>query len=216
MRITITFTICVALCGALLAGCGGTSAPQTASLSGPFGLSARYRIAPGTHALAHPDQCCVQTLFISDAGANEVQLFKYPNGTYRGALPQPPPPNAAFFYPEGLCVDGTNPQHVFVTNHIPNVGVGVVDEYTHGGVFVTQLNVPGDDPISCAYRQTGTNSGVLATGNYHTIAVYANNNGVWGRRRSIRHPRLQRLASSPTRATRSISMEATRTISFSS
>ena len=190
MRIAATTVAGVVFSTALLAGCGGSNALQPSPAGGasaaigiPFlgvpGVAVRRGTALGTHALLRPNPCCVQTIFVSDFGANEVQLYKFPNGNYVGQLPQPP---ETFSLPVGECVDATNPQHVFVAND----GMSTIDEYTHGGVYVMHLADTGEEPVSCAYRQTGPTSGLLAVGNNATstlgpgsISVYVNNAGVW-------------------------------------
>lgn len=189
MRITTKFAICLALCGALLAGCGESNALQAPPVSGS--AAARKSISPfppdvtllqgtalGTHALMHPNPCCVRTLFVSDH-ANQVQLYQFPAGTYLGQLSQPP---ETFYAPSGECVDTPNPQHVFVTNS----GMSTIDEYDHNGNYVMHLLDPGWTPMSCAFLQTGPTSGLLAVGNYlatsgtsGSIAVYTETSGVW-------------------------------------
>ena len=189
MKIPAQPTVTVVLL-AFLAACGGNNALQpppsrgaSAALGFPFlalpGTAARHGSALGSHPLLHPNPCCVQTLFVSDGGTNQVQLFKFPNGNYVGSLPQPP---ETFSAPAGECVDTTNPQHVFVTNE----GMSTIDEYTHGGAYVMHLADPGEGPLSCAYRQTGPNSALLAVGNHFTgmggsgsISMYAETAGVW-------------------------------------
>lgn len=174
----------------LLAGCGGGNTPlnpqngtatmlRSPSVALP-GVVAPYRVARSAR-IAHPN-CCPQMLFVSDYAANQVQLYKYPAGTSQGALAQPTLPALPFNQPQGECVDTPNPQNVFIAN----TGASAIDEYTQAGTFVRQLNDPGQYPVSCAYRQTGPNSGVLAVGNIYStasiigsISVYTDTNGVW-------------------------------------
>jgi hypothetical protein len=191
MRIAANTVVTVVFSTALLAGCSGNNAVQPSPAGGTFLAPNRVSIFPpgvavlrgtalGTHALPHPNPCCVQTIFVSDFGADEVQLYKFPNGNYVGQLPQPP---ETFSLPTGECVDATNPQHVFVANE----NKSTIDEYTHGGVYVMHLADAGEFPVSCAYRQTGPTSGLLAVGNNNvtmggpggSISVYADNAGAW-------------------------------------
>jgi hypothetical protein len=194
MRISASFTVTAIVAAVLLAGCGGNAAPHPALASGASaalgtasvarpGVALRHGIALGAHAI-RPNPCCVQTLFVSDVGANAVQLYQYPNGTYQGQLPPPTLPAAPFNQPQGECVDVTNPQHVFIAN----TSASTIDEYTHSGAFVAQLSDSGEYPVSCAFRQTtNATSGVLAVGNIETIpgpfggniSVYTETNGVW-------------------------------------
>jgi hypothetical protein len=177
------------LAAAFMAGCSGNalqpaptkgaSAAVERSFLKPFGNSAMHVTTSGTHPLLQPNPCCVRTLFISDQDGSQVQLYKFPNGNYLGQLGSPP---EGFNHPEGECVDATNPQHVFVTNLYNST----IDEYGHNGAYVMHLSDPGEHPVSCAYRQTGSTSGVLAVGNVETtslgggsISVFTDNAGVW-------------------------------------
>lgn len=189
MRKTTQLAVTIVL-AAVLAGCGGTNTLQPSPAGGASaalklgsatlpGIAARHGTALGTHAL-RPNPCCVRTLFVSDPGANAVQLYQYPSGTYLGAVPQPP----ALSQPQGECVDATNPQHVFVAN----TSASTIVEYAHSGAYVMQLADPGEYPVDCAYRQTGPTSGVLAVSNIYTtsgppysgsISIYTNTGGVW-------------------------------------
>lgn len=174
---------------ALLAGCGGSNQLQTspaqgappmlerASVAAP-GLAVRRSTSSAPYRVS-PNPCCVQMLFVSDAGANQVQRYKFPNGNYQGALPPPP---ETFNLPQGECVDVNTPQHVFVAN----TNQSTIDEYTHSGVYVTHLLDTGEYPVSCAYRQTGASTGELAVGNIiatngsgGSVSVYTVNAGVW-------------------------------------
>ena len=190
MKKTIKLAGSLVALGALLAGCGGNNALQTAPPIGsqvavnrisilPPGVAALHRAAPGTHVLMHPNPCCVRTLFVSDYGASQVQLYQYPNATYQGALPQPPETFSAI---QGECVDTPNPQNVFIANS----GMSTIDEYDHSGTYVRTLSDTGWVPISCSFRQTGPNSGRLAVGNYAatsgtsgSVSVYTETGGVW-------------------------------------
>lgn len=193
MRITAKPIATVVFLVALLAGCGGNNALQPSITDGtspalkrvsmlPPGVAVLHGTALGTHALMHPNPCCVRTLFVSDYGAGRVQLYQFPSGTYQGQLPQPTVPAAPFSAPEGECVDTTNPQHVFIANS----GASTVDEYTHNGTFVVELSDTGWIPISCSYLQTSPTTALLAVGNYAatsgasgSVSVYTENAGVW-------------------------------------
>ena len=192
MRITAKSAVTVVSVAILLAGCGGNNALQPAPASGapvalkrlsmlPPGVAVLHGSALGTHALMHPNPCCVRTLFVSD-GSNQVQLFQFPSGVYQGALPQPTLPAAAFSSPQGECVDTTNPQDVFIANS----GASTIDEYTHNGTFVMEFADTGWVPISCSYRQISPNNAQLAVGNFAatsgasgSVSVYTETAGVW-------------------------------------
>jgi hypothetical protein len=193
MRISPHLTVSAGIATFLLSGCGGSNALQAPSTVAPAGfetasavrpgVAVRHGIGLGAHAL-RPNPCCVQTLFVSDVATNAVQLYKYPAGTYLGQLPSPTTPALPFNQPQGECADVTNPQHVFIAN----TSASQIDEYSHTGSFVMQLNDSGEYPLSCAFRQTtNATSGVLAVGNIETlpgpfggnISVYTETNGVW-------------------------------------
>ena len=159
--------------------CAGNATQQFAPAGAvPSGVPSLRVVALGAHPL-RPNPCCVQTLFVTDLAANQVQLFKFPQGTYLGQLPQPP---ERFNGVDAECVDATNPQHVF----IPNQSMSTIDEYTHDGIYVMHLDDPAGFPTSCAFRSTGTNSGILAVGNFYnsnfiggSVSIYKVNAGVW-------------------------------------
>lgn len=196
MHLRATSALTASVVALLLAGCGANNAVEplqagagATELSVPFAAAragVHHASAESSHRLhpnlrLHPNPCCVQMLFVSDYSSNTVQLYKFPNGNYQFALPQPTLPAAPFNGPEGECTDTITPQHVFIANS----GADVIDEYTQSGSFVMQFNDPGQMPISCAYRQTGPNSGVLAVSNYSaatnsgSISIYTDTNGTW-------------------------------------
>lgn len=169
-RIAAKSAVTAVFSTALLAGCAGNNALQPAPGANGFGIL--------SDAHARPNPCCVRTVFISDTGTNQVQLFDFRGGTYVGPLPQPP---ETFNSPEGECVDAINPQNVFIANE----GMSTIDEYTHGGTFVMSLADTGEYPTSCAYRQISSTSALLAVGNVSSpagggsVSVYAESAGVW-------------------------------------
>ena len=191
MRITTPAAAAV-LATALLSACSGNNALQPAHagagatagglLVARPGTVLRHGAAGGRVARPNPS-CCVQTLFVSDASANQVQLYDFATGTHVNTLAQPTTPAAPFNLPQGECTEPNNPQHVFITN----TAASTIDEYTHAGAFVMQLNDSGEAPVSCDYRATSSTSGLLAVGNIETlpgsfggnIAIYTNTNGVW-------------------------------------
>lgn len=193
------YAFSVAAAVGILAGCssggsgvGSQLAPVTDSSSvrsrsisvlSP-GVPLLHRVSVGSHPV-RPNPCCNKLLFVSDSGNNTVQLFDYPSGTWVGSLPPPPPPG--FMTPQGECVDTPNPQHVFIAN----TAASTILEYAHTGAtgtLVHQLPDPGQYPVSCSYRSTGPNSGMLAVGNIHaasgpgggSVSVYTLTNNVWG------------------------------------
>jgi hypothetical protein len=186
----------VAAAVAMLAGCSGGGngvGSQLAPTSDSSSVRSRSTsvLRPGVALLhgasiashgshfVHPNPCCNKILFVSDSGNNTVQLFNYPSGALLGPLTPPP---GGFQEPQGECVDSPNPQHVFITNTLTST----VLEYKHTGNLVMQLADPGQYPVSCAYRSTGPNSGVLAVANIFatsgapgSVSVYTHTGNTW-------------------------------------
>ena len=186
----------VAAAVAILAGCSGSGSgvgSQLAPTSDSSSARARSTsvLRPGVALLhgasiashgshfVHPNPCCNKILFVSDSGNNTVQLFNYPSGAPLGPLTPPP---GGFQQPQGECVDSPNPQHVFITNTLTST----VLEYKHTGNLVMQLSDPNEYPVSCSYRSTGPNSGVLAVGNIYStttglgsVSLYTHTGNSW-------------------------------------
>ena len=183
----------VAAAVGMLAGCSGGGSSAGSQLT-PTNDSSAIRsrstsvLRPGVALLHHaavpshrvrPNPCCNKILFVSDSGNNTVQLFDYPSGS---PLPPLNPPPGGFQQPQGECVDTPNPQHVFITNTLTST----ILEYKHSGNLVMQLADPGQFPVSCSYRSTGPNSGVLAVGNIFatsggpgSVSVYTHTGNSW-------------------------------------
>jgi hypothetical protein len=132
----------------------------------------QLRHVTGTHPIK-PDCCAyAKTLFVSDSGTNEVQMYDFPSNTYIGELSPPP---EGFSEPQGMCSD--NKGNVFVTN----TGESTIDEFSHNGTFIQALSDPGQYPVSCAFDKS---TGNLAAGNIvstsdgaGSIALYTNASG---------------------------------------
>jgi hypothetical protein len=136
-------------------------------------LNIRPRKVTGTHPIK-PDCCAyAKTLFVSDSGTNEVQMYDFPSNTYLGELS--PPPSNVFAEPQGLCSDDKG--DVFVTN----TGTESIFEFSHNGTFLHALNDFGWYPVACSFdRSTGN----LAVSNLETttdgpgsIAIYTHASG---------------------------------------
>jgi hypothetical protein len=165
----------------LLAACSGNENSQLARATATLTQRASV-VAPTTnvrqHAVSatHPikPNCCAyaKTLFISDSGDNEVQIYAFPSNTYIGELPQPP---EGFSGPTGMCSDTKG--NVYITNSQSQT----IDEYSHGGTYVRALSDPNEQPIGCAFDKS---SGSLAVSNTLTtsdgagsLAIYTKASG---------------------------------------
>jgi hypothetical protein len=133
----------------------------------------QLRHVTGTHPIK-PDCCAyTKTLFVSDSGTNEVQMYDFPSNTYIGELS--PPPGNVFAEPQGLCSD--NKGDVYVTN----TDTESIFEFSHNGTFLQALNDFGWYPVACSFdRSTGN----LAVSNIETtadgpgsIAIYTHASG---------------------------------------
>lgn len=190
-----TYLAVIAAAPFLFAGCSGGSNSQLAPAAGAGAnvaiapplhsqfskipsvidprLNIRPRNATGTHPIK-PDCCAyTKTLFISDSGTNEVQIYDFPSNTYIGELS--PPPSNVFAEPQGLCSD--NKGDVFVTN----TGTESIYVFSHDGTPLRILNDFGWYPVACSFdRSTGN----LAVSNIETtadgagsIAIYTHASG---------------------------------------
>lgn len=138
-----------------------------------------HRRVVALHPARVNPNCCARLLFVSDPGASAVQVYDVATGAYHMTLS----PSAGFSKPEGECVDTPNPQHVFVTD----AGASTILEFRHNGTQLSTLADPGEQPVSCSYRSTGPNSGVLAVGNVTTspvgglgsVSVYTRTGNTW-------------------------------------
>jgi hypothetical protein len=137
-------------------------------------LDIRPRNVTGTHPIK-PDCCAyAKTLFVSDPGTNEVQMYDFPSNAYIGELS--PPPSNVFAEPQGLCSD--NKGDVYVTN----TGTESIFEFSHDGTYLQALNDFGWYPVACSFdRSTGN----LAVSNIETtsdsagsIAIYTHASGL--------------------------------------
>jgi hypothetical protein len=97
-------------------------------------------------------------LYISDIGAESVDIFSYPEGKLVGTL-------TGFAEPNGLCADAKG--NVFVTD----ADNGRVVKYAHGGTTPIAKLATGGSPIGCAIDP---NSGDLAVTFYTTPGYQGN------------------------------------------
>jgi hypothetical protein len=145
----------------LLASCsGGVQSQPTATAGGMVAqltsvVSPRARVqshrVTGTHAIK-PDCCAyLKTLFVSDLGTDEVQMYEFPSNKYIGQVSPPP---EGFGEPQGMCSD--NQGNVFVANTAKTT----IDEFAHDGTYVTSLNDPGQYPVGCAFDKSTGNLAV--------------------------------------------------------
>jgi hypothetical protein len=184
------YVIGVSAAVAVLAGCTSTGGSQLA----PTGSSAapgiyqtmggnhkvdpsRVLVVPGIvkpkfHKVPNVKQmkpnCCahVRILYVTDAFGGSSQLgavyaFDYKSGASLGTLAQPP---EGWDTVQGAC--GDNHGNVYFAN----TARSTIDEYTHGGSFVTALSDPNQYPVGCAYDKT---TGNLAVDNYLSVSLGA-------------------------------------------
>jgi hypothetical protein len=137
--------------------CGTLSTPWIADTSAvPCHLDRR------TSWMARGVATSTELLYVSDIGAEDVDVFSYPDGESVGQL-------SGFNEPNGLCADSKG--DVFITDTYNSRVV----EYAHGGTKpIKVLQDPKNYPIGCAYDST---TGNLAVTNYNyyvagTIAIY--------------------------------------------
>jgi hypothetical protein len=103
-----------------------------------------------------------ELLYVSDIGAEDVDVFSYPGGEHVGTL-------TGFDEPNGLCADSNG--NIFITDTYHSRVV----KYAHGGTKPIEiLQDSQNHPIGCAIDNTTgnlavTNYNYLATG---TVAIY--------------------------------------------
>jgi hypothetical protein len=139
---------------ALLAGCDGTASQ---------GLPAAARQA--ARSWSDPAAKAHDLLYVSDLGANDVDVYPYPSGKLAGTL-------TGFGSVAGLCTakDGD----VFVVDE-----AGPVDVYAHGGSAPIRRLTTAGAPYGCAVDPVTGNLALtnLSPYEYGTIAIYAKAQG---------------------------------------
>lgn len=108
-------------------------------------------------------------LYVSDAGTNDVVVYRYPSGTEAGVL-------TGFDDPQGECVDRAG--NVWIANSLK----ANLLEYAHGGTTpIATLPDRGQYPVGCS---VDAKSGTLAVSNIATrskgrgsLSLYANATG---------------------------------------
>jgi hypothetical protein len=165
---------------ALLAGCGGGMSPAQLGTTGQSTV-AQLRFMGATGA-AHPSQFAganagrswmapdakksKSLLYVADQGANDVEVYSYPDGKLKGTL-------TGFQTPSGVCSNKAG--DVFILN-----GNGTtVEVYKHGGTSpIRTLDLPGAPELNCSVDPVTGNLalGVLGTcGN--CFVVFPNGSG---------------------------------------
>jgi hypothetical protein len=167
---------------ALLAGCGGMSpSPSQLGTTGQNTV-AQLRFLGGTGA-AHPSRLTGANaarswmapdakksktlLYVADQGANDVEVYSYPDGKLKGTL-------TGFQTPSGVCSNKAG--DVFILN-----GNGTsVEVYAHGGSKpIRTLDLPGAPELNCSVDPTTGNLalGVLGGTCGNCFVVFAGGSG---------------------------------------
>ncbi len=114
----------------------------------------------------------VKTLWVSDAGDNDVRIFTFPKPDYIGSAPPPP---EGFSEPQGMCSDKNG--NVFIANTKRARSTSM----RGNGTFTKALSDPGEFPAGCA---VDPKSGTLAVSNIIStsdnaggISLYKNASG---------------------------------------
>lgn len=149
---------------AALAGCAGGGAPLVASLSSPpnstlqnavvsfFTARKAVTVIRTDHRKSwiDPDAKKGELLYISDAGTNDVIVYRYPSGVEAGVL-------TGFDEPQGECVDKAG--NVWIANTLKSNLL----EYAHGGTTrIATLSDSGQYPAGCSVSKA---DGTLAASN---------------------------------------------------
>ena len=151
-------TGCVA--AAMLGGCGGSQPPIGAPSTMPQSHAIATQAKHGGSWML-PEAKSEDLLYVSDAGTNNVYVFKYSGGRYVGTL------DGLVGEPHGVCSDQAG--DVFVTEFA--FENNSVQEYPHGGTTpIATLEAPGE-PEECSVDPT--------TGNL-AVAIYTYGSGPTG------------------------------------
>ena len=144
-----TIGLCASV--AFLAACGSGES-QVAPL-GPKSAAERPAIVNDGGPWMKPGGYTGALLYISDPGANVVNVLTYPNGKRIGKL-------TGFNEPRGECVDAAG--NVYITN----AGASNILEYAHGGTTpINTIPDTGQKPYDCSVN---LNAGNL-TGNFAVV-----------------------------------------------
>jgi len=165
---------------ALLAGCGGGMSPSQLGTTGQNTVaqlrfigatgavhSSQFLGANAARSWMAPDaKKSKSLLYVADQGANDVEVYSYPDGKLKGTL-------TGFQTPSGVCSNKAG--DVFILN-----GNGTtVEVYKHGGTSpIRTLDLPGAPELNCSVDPvTGSLAlGVLGTcGN--CFVVFPNGSG---------------------------------------
>jgi hypothetical protein len=167
---------------AILAACnGGGSASSalspTALNAAQVGLhrngSLHLRMVPSlaakSVAVMHPDhrkswvspdaKRAPRLLFISDYGADDVNIYTMPAMVLKGSL-------TGFTTPEGMCSDTSG--NIWISD----TGAQQMELFSRTGTLLKTLSVPNEFPASCAVNKT---NGDLAVGNIEDATGSAGN-----------------------------------------
>ncbi|MFZ0681369.1 MAG: hypothetical protein WA304_00930 [Candidatus Cybelea sp.] len=157
---------------ATLAGCNGnTQLVAITSVQQSFTANARLTTVHPDRRTSwmEPDAKRGRLLYLSDAGTNDVVVYRYPSLVEAGVL-------TGFDEPQGECVDKAG--NVWITNSL----VSNVLEYAHGGTTaIATLSDRGQYPVGCSVDEK---SGTLAVSNIATrrkhrggLSLYTNATG---------------------------------------
>jgi hypothetical protein len=154
----------------VLAGCSGSSVPSVApSHAGPAAGDASVR-ADRQRTWMAPDAKKQQLLYVSDAEADDVNVYSYPAGKLKGQL-------TGFDGVQGLCSDKAG--DVWIANSNQEAML----EYKHGGTTpIATLNDPGYLPVDCSVDPTTGNLAVANSEGYPShgpgdLAIYTGAKG---------------------------------------
>ncbi len=117
---------CAVACAAVLAGCGGAESQVPAR---EYASPAQSWMRPQNEKQGTP------VYAIGQAGANNVGVYRYPDGEQAGSLP--------VVFPSGMCVNASGV--VYITTF-----TGTAFEYAHGGTSPLHEYHTSGEQLGCA------------------------------------------------------------------
>ncbi|HEX3671744.1 MAG TPA: hypothetical protein VHT92_08605 [Candidatus Cybelea sp.] len=178
----IAVLLSLATVAAALAACTGTPQENSALATGSSAATRSVRVpapAPRSISLRRPNhrkswisadaKRAPRLLFISDYGADDVDIFTMPKMALKGQI-------TGLSFPEGECADASG--NIWVAN----TGASAMQLYSRTGTLLKTLSVAGEYPSGCAVNKSNGDLAVTnienTSGGPGNVTVFAHASGV--------------------------------------